>query len=356
MAEPRARDLGIPFEGTPAEHNSITDVAGVEVGYCTLVAGQDVRTGVTIIHPRGRANHTPVFAGWHALNGNGEMTGTAWIDEGGLIEGAIGLTNTHSVGIVRDTIIAWELEHGALVQRWSMPVVAETSDGWLNDMNGFYVRPEHARLALDEARSGPLAEGNVGGGTGMVCYGFKGGTGTASRRLSPGSGGYIVAALVQANFGRRAELRIAGAPVGKQLLEYEPFAPHQPHEGQGSLVAVIATDAPLLPHQLRRLAKRAGLGMARTGGLASNFSGDLFVAFSTANPQAGSRLAVQDLTAVPNEMMDPLLLAAAYVVEEAIINVLVGATTMTGRDGLRAAALPHSEVQAILRHHNLLSS
>lgn len=356
MQKPRARDLGIPFEGDPATHNAITDVDGVEVGYTTLIAGEAVRTGVTIIHPRGKASHAPVFAGWHALNGNGEMTGTAWIEEGGFIEGAIGLTNTHSVGIVRDSIIAWEVEHQALVQRWSMPVVAETADGWLNDMNGFHVQAGHTRSALDEARGGPLAEGNVGGGTGMVCFGFKGGTGTASRRLPDSAGGYTVGALVQANYGRRAELMIAGVPAGKHLLEYAPFAPHQPHEGQGSLVAVIATDAPLLPHQLKRLARRGGLGMARTGGMASNSSGDLFVAFSTANPDAGSHSPLVNLTAVPNERMDPLMHAATYAVEEAILNALMAAETMTGRAGLTAAAMPHTEVQDILRRYQRLQA
>ena len=333
MPKPRARDLGIPFEGTPAANNAITDVAGVEVGYSTLISGEAVRTGVTILHPRGKASNLPVFAGWHALNGNGEMTGTAWIEEGGYIEGAIGLTNTHSVGIVRDTIIAWEVEHGALVQRWSMPVVAETADGWLNDMNAFHVKPEHALAALNKAHTGPIAEGNVGGGTGMVCFGFKGGTGTASRRLPDAAGGYTVGVLVQANFGRRSELMIAGAPVGRDLREYESFAPHQPHEGQGSLVAVIATDAPLLPHQLKRLARRGGLGMARTGGMASNWSGDLFLAFSTANPEAGVDAPLLHLTALPNERTDPLLHAATYAVEEAILNALVAAETMTGRLG-----------------------
>ncbi|HET6847102.1 MAG TPA: P1 family peptidase [Anaerolineales bacterium] len=354
MTKPRARDLGIPFEGVPGTHNAITDVDGVEVGYTTLIAGEAVRTGVTILHPRGKDSHLPVFAGWHALNGNGEMTGTAWIEEGGFIEGAIGLTNTHSVGIVRDTIIAWEVAHQALVQRWSMPVVAETADGWLNDMNGFHVKPEHALSALDEARGGPVEEGNVGGGTGMVCFGFKGGTGTASRLLPEPAGAYTVGALVQANYGRRGELIIAGVPVGKHMLEYAPFAPHQPHDGQGSLVAVIATDAPLLPHQLRRLARRGALGMARTGGMASNSSGDLFVAFSTANPDAGGHGPLVTLTDVPNERMDPLLHAATYAVEEAIINALVGAETMTGRQGLTAAALPHHELQDVLGHHGRL--
>ena len=352
MPKPRARDLGIAFEGVPGPNNAITDVAGTEVGCSTLIEGRDVRTGVTILHPRGKNNHDPVFAGWHALNGNGEMTGTAWIEEGGFVEGPIGLTNTHSVGTVRDAIIGWEVQAGALVQRWSMPVVAETADGWLNDMNAFHVRPEHVWAALNEARRGPLSEGNVGGGTGMVCFGFKGGTGTASHKLSEADGGYTVGVLLQANFGRRAELTISGVPVGKHLLDYAPFAPHQPHEGQGSLVVVVATDAPLLPHQLKRLARRGPLGMARTGGMASNFSGDLFLAFSTANPGAAGAEPTARLTALPNEKMDPLLSATTYAVEEAIINALVAAETMTGRNGLTAAAMPHREVQEILRRYN----
>jgi L-aminopeptidase/D-esterase-like protein len=355
MPKPRARDLGIPFEGEPGPNNAITDVAGTEVGYTTLIEGLDVRTGVTIIHPRGADDRRGVFAGWHALNGNGEMTGTAWIEEGGIAEGPIGLTNTHSVGTVRDAIIGWLVEQGALVQRWALPVVAETADGWLNDMNGFHVKPEHVWAALDEANAGHLSEGSVGGGTGMVCYGFKGGTGTASRRLPEEAGGYTAGALVQANFGRRAELMIAGAPVGTHLLEYEPFAAHD-DSGQGSLVAIIATDAPLLPHQLKRLARRGPLGMARTGGMASNFSGDLFLAYSSANSGAVSREPLVNLTAVPNARMDPLLAAATYAVEEAIINALVAAETMTGRDGLTAAAMPHEEIRDILRRYRRIES
>jgi L-aminopeptidase/D-esterase-like protein len=354
MQTPRARDLRIPFEGLSGPNNAVTDVPGTEVGYTTIIEGAEVRTGVTIIHPRGKANHDPVFAGWYALNGNGEMTGTPWIDEGGFVEGPIGLTNTHSVGLVRDTIIAWEVRAGALVQKWSMPVVSETADGWLNDMYGFHVRAEHVLAALDGARGGPLAEGNVGGGTGMVCFGFKGGTGTSSRTLPASAGGYTVGALVQANFGRRADLTIAGVPAGKHLLDYAPFAPHQPHDGAGSLVAVIATDAPLLPHQLKRLARRGPLGMARTGGTGSNWSGDLFLAYSTANQGADGPGPVAQLTALISEKMDPLLEAAAQAVEEAIINTLVAAETMTGRGGLTAASMPRAEVQDILRRYNRL--
>jgi len=355
MQKPRARDLGIAFEGAPGPLNAITDVDGTEVGFHTLIQGAAVRTGVTIIHPRGKQEHDPVFAGWYALNGNGEMTGTPWIDEGGFVEGPIGLTNTHSVGLVRDAIIAWELKAGALVHRWSMPVVSETADGWLNDMYGFHVKPEHVRTALEEARRGPVPEGNVGGGTGMVCFGFKGGTGTASRKLGQAAGGHTVGVLVQSNFGRRAELTISGVPVGKHLLDYAPFAPHQPQEGAGSLVAIIATDAPLLPHQLRRMARRGPLGMARTGGIGSNWSGDLFLAYSTANREADGPGPLAALTAVINEKMDPLLEAAAQAVEEAVINALVAAESMTGRNGQTAAAMPHDDVRDILRRYNRLS-
>ena len=355
MPKRGARDLGIPFEGVPGSNNAITDVVDVEVGYTTLVEGEDVRTGVTVIHPRGRKNHDPVFAGWHALNGNGELTGAAWIEEGGFLEGPVGITNTHSVGTVRDAIIHWQVENSAMFSRWSMPVVAETADGWLNNMNGFHVRPEHAWAALNGARGGPLQEGNVGGGTGTVCFGFKGGTGTASRVLPEDAGGYTVGVLVQANFGRRAELTIAGVPVGKHLLEYAPFTGQAPHRGQGSLIVVMATDAPLLPHHLKRLARRGPLGMARTGGMSYNSSGDLFLAFSTANPHAAASETLQvSLTAMPNEQLDPLFLAAAYAVEEAILNALVAAETMTGRDGLTVAAMPHEKVTEIMRQYKRL--
>lgn len=355
MPKPRARDLGIFFEGVPGPNNAITDVAGTEVGCTTLIAGPDVRTGVTVVHPRGKENHAPVFAGWHALNGNGEMTGTAWVEEGGFVEGPIGLTNTHSVGLVRDSIIAWEVQARALIQRWSVPVVAETADGWLNDMNGFHVTSQHVWAALNEAHAGPPPEGNVGGGTGMVCFGFKGGTGTASRQLSEADGGYTLGVLVQANFGRRVELTVSGVPVGKHLEAYAPFAPQQPHEGQGSLIALIATDAPLLPHQLKRLARRGPLGMARTGGMASNFSGDIFLAYSTANSGAGAPDHIVNLDCLPNQKMDALLFAVTHAVEEAILNALVAAETMTGREGLTAAAMPHAELQQILRRYNRLA-
>jgi len=355
----RARDLGIPLEGSPGPLNALTDVEGVAVGFATIIQGDSARTGVTIIHPRGRERHEPVFAGTFAFNGNGEMTGAAWVEEGGMLEGPIGLTNTHSVGIVRDAIIAWQAGHGSFYQQWSCPVVAETADGWLNDMNAFHVRPEHVHLALDSAAGGPLPEGSVGGGTGMICYEFKGGTGTASRRLPPELGGWTVAALVQANFGRRPQLTIAGVPVGLHLKEGALFtgAGNPPAE-QGSLIVVLATDAPLLPHQLKRLARRATLGMARTGSLGGNGSGDIFLAFSTANPGASHNAHGDSVTlqALLNEKLDPLFGASVYATEEAILNALVAAETMTGRDGLIVQALPHAALQEVLRSYNRLAA
>jgi D-aminopeptidase len=357
-AKPRARDLGIPLGGTPGPHNAITDVHGVEVGYATLIQGEDVRTGVTIIHPRGRADHDPVYAGHFAFNGNGEVTGVGWVEEGGFLEGPIGITNTHSVGIVRDAIIQWQVEHAALFQRWSCPIVAETADGWLNDMNGFHVKPEHVVQALDSAASGAIQEGNVGGGTGMICYEFKGGTGTASCSVPPANGGYTVGALVQANFGRRYQMTVAGVPVGAHLKENalynngeNPFK-----QEQGSLIVVLATDAPLLPHQLKRLARRATLGMGRTGSLGGNGSGDIFLAFSTANRGAAAAAeglaAVQSLT---NDRLDLLLAAAAYATEEAILNALMAAETMQGREHLTIQAVPQDRLCDVLRQYNRLS-
>jgi L-aminopeptidase/D-esterase-like protein len=355
MTKPRARDLGIHFEGTPGPLNAITDVDGVEVGYATVIEGDAARTGVTILHPRGKSDHDPVFAGWFPFNGNGELTGSAWIEEGGFLEGPIGITNTHSVGLVRDTIIEWQVEHGAIFQRSSCPVVGETADVWLNDMNGFHLKREHVFRALKSAQGGAIKEGNVGGGTGMITYEFKGGTGTSSRQIQTESGNWMIAALVQANFGRRFQLTIAGVPVGQYLAEGAPFSkgadPFEPENG--SLIVVLATDAPLLPYQLKRLARRATLGMARTGALGGNGSGDIFLAFSTANSGAaspkGSRVAqVQALT---NSELDLPLYAAALVTEEAIINALIGAETMTGRDGLTVPALPHGELMEVMKRH-----
>jgi D-aminopeptidase len=361
MTKPRARELGIPLEGRPGAYNAITDVAGVEVGLTTIIAGEEVRTGVTIIHPRGKANHDPVFAGCFPFNGNGEMTGSAWVEEGGFLEGPVGITNTHSVGVVRDTIIAWQVEHHAILQRWSTPVVAETADGWLNDMNGFHVHPEHVRAALDGAQGGPVPEGSVGGGTGMICYEFKGGTGSASQRLPEKFHGYQVGVLVQANFGRRYQLSIAGVPVGQHLTENalfthgeNPFRQPEPGEA-GSLIVVLATDAPLLPNQLRRLARRATIGMARTGSMGGNGSGDIFLAFSTANPGAARpETGIATLQALPNDQLDMLFGAAAYATEEAILNALLAAETMSGHEGRCVPALPHDRVVDLLRAYKRL--
>lgn len=351
----RARDLGIPFEGQPGEYNAITDVPGVTVGYATVIEGDSTRTGVTVIHPRGREDHDPVFGAWFPFNGNGEMTGSAWLEESGFLEGPIGITNTHSVGVVRDTIIQWQIEQGSIFQAWSCPLVTETADGWLNDINGFFVRPEHVLEALNSATTGPIAEGNVGGGTGMLCYEFKGGSGTASRKLPQKLGGWTVGAFVQTNFGRRFQLTIAGVPVGQHLKENaiwtsgeNPF-----RQDEGSLIVVIATDAPLLPHQLKRLAKRASIGMARTGGLGGNGSGDIFLAFSTANPGAarGDESGLAALQALSNGHIDPLLFASAYATEEAIINSMAAAEDMTGFKGVSIKALPHRELQEVMKRY-----
>jgi len=356
MTKPRARDLGIPFEGTPGTCNAITDVPGVTVGYATVIEGPSARTGVTIIHPRGRTNHEPVFAGTFAFNGNGEMTGAAWVEEGGMLEGPIGITNTHSVGVVRDTIIDWQAKNDALYQRWSCPVVTETADGWLNDINGFHVKPEHVWYALENARDGSIAEGNVGGGTGMLCYEFKGGTGTSSRKLPEKLGGWTVGALVQSNFGRRYQLTIAGVPVGDHLKENtlwgtgeNPF-----RQDDGSLIVILATDAPLLPHQLKRLAKRASLGMARTGSLGGNGSGDIFLAFSTASTGIAGE-ATANVKYLLNDYIDPLLFASAYASEEAIINSMVAGESMTGHRGMTAQALPHDKLREIMSQYNRLA-
>lgn len=349
---PRARDLGIPLDGIPGPNDAITDVAGVEVGFTTLVSGRGplrigegpVRTGVSAVLPRGRGSHDPVFAGWFPLNGNGEMTGTAWIDESGFLEGPVLLTNTHSVGVVRDAVVAWQARTGRFFQPYSYPVVAETYDGLLNDINGFHVRAEHAIAALENARSGPVAEGNVGGGTGMICFGFKGGTGTASRRTEAG---HTVGVLVQANFGLRAQLTIAGFQLGKEMPADPLLVPAVPRFEQGSIVVVVATDAPLLPHQLKRLAKRAALGLARTGGCAGNGSGDLMLAFSTANPGAASLVAeTRPVEALTNAGITPLFEATVHATEAAILNALVAAETMTGIDDRTIEALPHDRVRA----------
>ena len=351
----RARDLGIPFEGTTGECNTITDVSGVTVGYATLIEGESARTGVTIIHPRGEKNHEPVFASTFAFNGNGEMTGAAWVEEGGMLEGPIGITNTHSVGVVRDTIINWQVKNDAIYQRWSCPVVTETADGWLNDMNGFYVKAEHVWYALDNAKDGMIEEGNVGGGTGMICYEFKGGSGTSSRKLPERFGGWTVGAFAQTNFGARYQLTVAGVPVGEHLKEHPVWTDGEnPYRESGSLIVILATDAPLLPHQLKRIAKRATLGMARTGSLGGNGSGDIFLAFSTGNTNA-VRAGVNEiaaLRALDNDNLNPLFAASVFATEEAIINSMVAAKDMVGHNGFSVMALPHDKLREIMTQYN----
>lgn len=367
-AEPRARDLGIPFDGTPGPLNAITDVAGVTVGHTTLISGNGklkvgvgpVRTGVTAILPRGKQSvDSPVFAGWYALNGNGELTGTAWVEESGFLEGPVMITNTHSVGVVRDAVIQWRVARGNADDSgywWSLPVVGETWDGWLNDVNGFHVKPEHAISALNTAAGGPVQEGSVGGGTGMICNGYKGGIGTSSRRLADTDGGFTIGVLVQCNYGTRQNLRIAGINVGREIEAPEPytFMPSDMAE-RGSIIVVVATDAPLLPHQLKRLARRVPLGLGRNGSVSGNGSGDLFIAFSTANKDAGATSGVRDLKMVPNDSLDPVFGATVAAVEEAIVNAMVAAKDMTGADGHRVMGLPHEPLREVLRKYNRLA-
>jgi len=365
-AEPRARDLGVPFEGTPGAGNAITDVAGVTVGQVTLIEdladGHKVRTGVTAILPRGHDSfETPVFGGWFALNGNGEMTGTTWITESGQLEGPVMLTNTHSVGVVRDAVIAERVKAGgadASGYWWSLPVVAETWDGHLNDINGFHVKAEHAAQALRDAKGGPVAEGNVGGGTGMVCHEFKCGIGTASRRVTEDGRAYTVGVLVQANYGVRDSLRIAGVPIGQHLREDRVYTDPAlaiagnkvPGGDTGSIIIVVATDAPLLPHQLDRIAKRAGMGLARMGSYAGNGSGDIFVAFSTANTESTG--ALQRATFIGNDHLDGLFEATVQATEEAIVNAMVAARDMRGEDGHYANAIPHDALVRLLKQYD----
>jgi L-aminopeptidase/D-esterase-like protein len=368
QSRPRARDLGVPFDGTPGPLNAITDVQGVEVGHSTIISGEGklkvgegpVRTGVTAILPRGQKSaNDSVFAGWFSLNGNGEMTGTTWVEESGFLEGPVMITNTHSVGVVRDAVIAWRVKKGAPDASgywWSLPVVAETYDGYLNDTNGFHVKERHAFEALDGARPGPVSEGNVGGGTGMICYGFKGGIGTASRKLEQAQGGYTVGVLVQANFGRRNQLRIAGVPVGTEISAGQIGRDRGPGvEDVGSVIIVVATDAPLVAHQLKRIARRAALGVARTGSSSGNGSGDIFIAFSTANPGANNPDGVANITMLSNERMNPLFEATVQATEEAIVNALVAAETMVGADDHKVIAIPHDRLREVLKKYNRLS-
>jgi len=364
----RARDLGVPFDGTPGPLNAITDIEGVLVGHTTLIEGSGklivgkgpVRTGVTAVLPRGTASMDRYsFAGWFSQNGNGEMTGTTWVEESGFLEGPVMITNTHSVGVVRDAVIAWRVAHGPAGPDdnwWSLPVVAETWDGWLNDINGFHVKTEHVLHAIDSAHSGPVEEGAVGGGTGMVCNGFKGGIGTSSRRLADKDGGYLVGVLVQCNYGRRQNLRIAGIPVGREIESEDPYAslPSEVAE-YGSIIVVVATNAPLLPHQLKRIARRVSLGLGRTGSISGNGSGDIFIAFSTANPGASEPGHVVDVRMVPNLSLDPLFAATVEATEEAIVNAMVAATDMTGINDHHVRALPHDQLRAVLGKYNRLT-
>jgi D-aminopeptidase len=357
----RARDLGVPFEGTPGPLDSITDVKGVEVGYRTLISGEGklvvgsgpVRTGVTAVFPRGKNSVDPVFAGWFTENGNGEMTGTTWVEESGFLYGPVMITNTHSVGVVRDSVIAWQLQHGRslpLEDWWSLPVVAETWDGYLNDINGFHVKAEDADAAMRDAHGGPIAEGSVGGGTGMICFEFKGGTGTASRQLPERLGAYTVGVLVQCNFGVRHLLRIAGAPVGYEITGHPVWG-----DDTGSIIVVAATDAPLLPSQMKRIAKRVTLGLGRLGSISGDGSGDIFIAFSTANAGAGLEQKKNvDVQMTPNGRMDALFEATVQATEEAVVNALVAAKTMTGADGHSVEALPHDRLREVLKKYNRL--
>lgn len=378
--KPRARALGIPFAGTPGPLDAITDVAGVTVGQVTLVRGAGrlrvgdgpVRTGVTAIFPRGNRSSDPVMAAWWALNGNGEMTGTTWLEESGFLWGPVSITNTLSVGVVRDAVIAWAVARGYDDFLWALPVVAETWDGGLNDIKGMHVTRADAFAALDSARGGPVAEGNVGGGTGMVCHEFKGGIGTASRMVPIQGTRYTVGVLVQCNYGGRDRLSIAGVPVGAAITGARPCLalpdPADPElaplprcdaargEGApsrraevGSIIVVVATDAPLLPHQLKRLAKRVGLGVGRMGGIGGDSSGDIFLAFSTANAGSGGADSLATVRFVANERMNGLFAATIDATEEAIVNAMVAAETMTGADGFRVYALPVDQVQALLR-------
>lgn len=344
----RARELGLPLPGRTGPENAITDVPGVGVGYTTLIEGDSVRTGVTAILPRGRADaDAPCAAGWHSLNGNGEMTGTAWLSETGSLRLPVLITNTHAVGPCHRGAIEWVTrEKPALAEQWMLPVVAETWDGYLNDINGPHVRPEHAVAAIDAARPGPVAEGSVGGGTGMNCYAFKGGSGTSSRLVEYGADAFTVGAFVQANFGSREELTVCGVPVGKDLADDDPMSDWRAPAGTGSVIVVIATDAPLLPLQTTALARRVPLGLARTGTTGSHFSGDIFLAFSTANRGAltigfpDGEPGYEQLRFVPWPRLDAFLAAVVESVEEAVLNALVAAETMIGRNGHRSPALP----------------
>jgi len=366
--KPRARELGVPFDGTPGPLNAITDVSGVTVGHTTLISGEGklqigkgpVRTGVTAILPRGKNSmNDAVMAGWWSLNGNGEMTGTTWVEESGFLEGPAMITNTHSVGIVRDAVIQWRVSHGQPDPTgywWSLPVVAETWDGWLNDINGFHVTKEDAFHAIDTAASGPVPEGSVGGGTGMICNEFKGGIGTASRRLQIKGENYTVGVLVQCNYGSRANLRIAGVPVGREISQDAAYASSD-FSGldRGSIIVVVATDVPLVSHQLKRLARRVALGLGRDGSISGNGSGDIFIAFSTANSNSEGADHVVSIQMLPNDLIEAVFSGTVQATEEAVINAMVAAETMTGINDHRVIALPHDQLRAVLKKYNRLA-
>ena len=366
MAKDRARDLNIPFTGTTGKYNEITDVSGIQIGHATIISGKGklvvgkgpVRTGVTAVLPRGSKSMVdPVFAGWYSLNGNGEMTGTTWIEESGLLEGPIMITNTHSVGIVRDAVIKWRVEQGEPDPSgywWSLPVVAETYDGFLNDINGFHVREEHVFDALRNAESGIVKEGNVGGGTGMTCHGFKGGIGTSSRVFKIKGKRYTLGVLVQANYGSRKDLRIAGVPVGKEIsdLVRQRNTEQEYNEGDGSIIVVVATNVPLLSHQLKRLARRVPLGIARVGTIAHDGSGDIFIAFSTENVGVGFKNRETSVKMLPNGLLNPVFEATVQATEEAIVNALIAAEKMTGVNGNTVYAIPHDRLKETLKKYN----
>ena len=365
--KPRARDLGISFEGKTGPNNAITDVEGILVGHSTIIKGDGklvvgkgpVRTGVTVVLPKGK-KYDPVFAGWYSLNGNGEMTGTTWVEESGFLEGPVAITNTHSVGVVRDAIVQWGYDNkyfdplpNAPGIFWALPVVAETYDGGLNDINGHHVKKEHAYTALNSATSGKVIEGNVGGGTGMVCHGFKGGIGTSSRVIKVNNVKYTIGVLVQANYGSRKSLTISGVPVGKDIKGYQRKRHSSVNvDGVGSIIVIVATDAPLLPHQLKRLARRVPIGISRVGGYGSNSSGDIFIAFSTATNNAANRYETQKVKMLPNEQLSPFFESTAFAVEESIVNALIAAETMEGINENTVYALPHKELISILKKYN----
>ena len=363
--KPRARDLGFHFDGSPGPLNAITDVSGVQVGHTTLIEGEGklvqgkgpIRTGVTAILPRGaRSLDDPCFAGWSSLNGNGEMTGTTWVEESGFAEGPIMITNTHSVGIVRDAVISWRASQGSADASgywWSLPIVAETWDGLLNDINGFHVKEKHAHEAIRNAKGGPVKEGCVGGGTGMVCHSFKGGIGTASRVVTINNQDHMLGVLVQANYGDRKNLTIAGVPVGKEITDLMPRDSYEKnHEGDGSIIVVIATVAPLLAHQLIRLARRVPMGIGKVGGYGHDGSGDIFIAFSTANSNVAFSDGRVNVEMLPNWMISPLFEATVQAVEEAIVNTLVAAETMEGINDNKVWALPHDRLIQVMKKYN----